>query len=80
MEVLTTEPSLHIYAANWFSGKDAGAQGRLYRPHDGIALETQHLPDSPNRSAFPSTLLRPGKPYRSTTIFRFAANRRKGPA
>ena len=72
MDVLTTEPSLHVYTANWFSGEDKGAQGTPYRAHDGIALETQHLPDSPNRPAFPPTVLRPGEVYRSTTIYRFS--------
>jgi aldose 1-epimerase len=75
LDVMTTEPSLHAYTANWFSGRDAGAQGTIYGQHDGIALETQHLPDSPNRPEFPSTLLRPGETYRSTTIFRFSAAR-----
>ena len=74
LEVRTTEPSLHVYTANWFSGRDSGAQGRPYGPHDGIALETQHLPDSPNRPAFPSTLLRPGETFRSTTVYRFSAS------
>ena len=73
MEVRTTEPSLHIYTGNWFSGEDKGAQGTPYRPHDGIALETQHLPDSPNRPGFLPTVLRPGEVFRSTTIYRFSA-------
>jgi aldose 1-epimerase len=76
MEVLTTEPTLQIYTGNWFSGKDVGAQGRPYLPHSGIALETQHLADAPNRPAFGSTLLRPGYFFRSTTVFRFSAARR----
>jgi aldose 1-epimerase len=71
MEVLTTEPSVHIYVANHFSGNDMGAAGVPLRPHHGLALETQHLPDSPNRPEFPTTLLRPGEVFRSTTIFRF---------
>lgn len=71
MEVLTTEPSVHIYVANHFSGADTGAAGIPLRPHHGLALETQHLPDSPNRPEFPTTLLRPGEVFRSTTIFRF---------
>lgn len=73
MEVLTTEPSLHVYAANWFSGEDVGAQGVPYPPHAGIALEAQAFPDAPNRPEFPSTLLRPGETFRSTTIYRFSA-------
>jgi aldose 1-epimerase len=72
VEVRTTEPSLHVYTGNWFSGADKGAQGTLYRPYDGIALETQHLADSPNRPAFPSTRLDPGALFHSTTIYRFS--------
>ncbi|WP_129794144.1 aldose epimerase family protein [Sphingosinicella sp. CPCC 101087] len=71
LEVLTTEPALHVYVANHFPGGDIGAAGVPLRPHHGIALETQHLPDSPNRPEFPSTLLRPGETFRSTTIYRF---------
>lgn len=71
MEVWTTEPSIHVYTANYFSGENRGAQGTVYRALDAVALETQHLPDSPNRPDFPSTLLRPGETYRSTTIYRF---------
>jgi aldose 1-epimerase len=76
MDVLTTEPSLQIYSGNWFSGKDVGAHGKPYLPHYGIALETQHLPDAPNRPQFGSTLLRPGQTFRSTTVFRFSASGR----
>ncbi len=75
LEVLTTEPSLHAYTANWFSGEVRGAQGTFYRPHDGLALETQHLPDAPNRRDFPTTLLRPGETFRSTTIYHFSTAR-----
>jgi aldose 1-epimerase len=71
LEVLTTEPSIHVYTANWFSGKDRGAEGRIYTQHDAVALETQHLPDSPNRPDFPTTALRPGEIFKSTTIYRF---------
>ncbi len=72
LEVLTTEPSLTVYTGNYFSGRDKGAQGVIYRPHDGIALEAQHLSDSPNRPEFPTTLLKPGQIFRSTTIYRFS--------
>lgn len=71
MEVLTSEPTIHAYVANHFPGTDMGAAGVLLKPHHGLALETQHLPDSPNRPGFPTTLLRPGEVFRSTTIFRF---------
>jgi aldose 1-epimerase len=77
MEVLTTEPSLTVYTGNWFSGRDAGAQGAIYRPHDGIAIEAQHLSDSPNRPEFPTTALKPGEVYRATTIYRFTTTGRQ---
>ncbi|HEY1607480.1 MAG TPA: aldose epimerase family protein [Allosphingosinicella sp.] len=77
MDVLTTQPSLTVYTGNYFSGRDAGAQGAIYRPHDGIALEAQHLSDSPNRPDFPSTLLKPGQVFRATTIYRFSTTGRK---
>jgi aldose 1-epimerase len=72
MEVLTTQPSLTVYTGNWFSGRDVGAQGVIYHPHDSIALEAQHLSDSPNRPAFPTTLLKPGETFRATTLYRFS--------
>jgi aldose 1-epimerase len=75
MDILTTEPSLHAYVAGYFSGEDRGAQGSLYRRHDGIALETQHLSNAPNDPRLPSTLLRPGEVYRSTTIYRFGVQK-----
>lgn len=74
MEVLTTEPTIHAYVANHFPGTDMGAAGVLLKPHHGLALETQHLPDSPNRPEFPTTLLRPGGVFRSTTVFRFGVD------
>ena len=69
MEVLTTEPGVQLYCGN-FLGGGAGEGG--YKQHDGFCLETQHYPDSPNQSAFPTTVLRPGQTYRSTTVHRFS--------
>ncbi|USI75071.1 aldose epimerase family protein [Sphingomonas morindae] len=71
LTVLTTEPSLQFYTANSAWGTDAGPSGRVYRRHGGFALETQHLPDSPHHPDFPTTLLRPGQTFRSTTLYRF---------
>ena len=76
MDVLTTEPSLLAYTADYFPGTDKGAQGQVYRQHDALALESQHFPDAPNQPAFPSTILRPGESYRATTVFRFSADKR----
>jgi len=75
MEVWTSEPTLHVYTANYFGGKDKGAQGTAYVPGDGIALETQHLSDAPNQPALPTTRLNPGQTFRSTTIYRFSTGR-----
>ena len=71
LTVETTEPSIHVYTGGYIDGQDRGPSGQIMRPFDGVALETQHLSDSPNRPAFPTTLLRPGEVFRSTTIWRF---------
>src|SRR5438067_6515321 len=73
MEVLTTEPSIHIYTAGYMSGQDKGAQGVPYRAFDAVALEAQHFQDTPHHPEFPTTLLKPGQTYRATTIYRFSA-------
>jgi aldose 1-epimerase len=75
LEVLTTEPTVHIYTANHFPGTDTGNAGVPLVALHGLALETQHLPDSPNHPAFPTTTLRPGEVFHSTTIFRFGVER-----
>ena len=75
MEIHTTEPGLQFYAGNFLDGTLVGTSGRAYRQSDGFCLETQHFPDSPNRPAFPSTVLRPGEAYRTTTVHRFATDR-----
>ncbi|MFO7587299.1 MAG: aldose epimerase family protein [Gemmatimonadota bacterium] len=71
MEVLTTETGIQLYSGNFLDGSDIGKGGAVYGHRSGLCLETQHFPDSPNRSAFPSTVLRPGETYRSTTVYRF---------
>jgi aldose 1-epimerase len=74
LEILTTEPGIQVYSTNNVKPGQINALGREIRKRDGLALETQHFPDSPNRPDFPSTLLRPGEAFRSTTIFRLAAS------
>jgi aldose 1-epimerase len=71
LEVTTTEPGIQFYSGNFLQGTIVGASGRTYRQADGLALETQHFPDSPNHPNFPSTVLRPGEEFRSTTVFKF---------
>ena len=73
MEVLTTEPGLQFYSGNFLDGTIVGKGGVRYGRRAGFCLETQHFPDSPNHAEFPSTVLRPGQEYRSTTIYRFSA-------
>ncbi len=69
--VSTTEPALQLYTGNMLTGALAGPSGRTYRQSDGICLEAQHLQDSPNHPAFPSTVLRLGRPFTATTVFEF---------
>jgi aldose 1-epimerase len=71
LEVRTTEPGLQFYSGNFLDGTISGKGGRVYRRRSGFCLETQHFPDSPNQAAFPSTILRPGEPYRSRTVYTF---------
>lgn len=72
LEVTTTEPALHLYTGNDLDGTLVGTGGDLYRQGDGVALETQHFADSPNRPEFPSTVLRPGERLSSTTVYRLS--------
>lgn len=76
LEVLTTEPGVHFYSGNFLDGTFAGKGGRIYGRRHGLCLETQHFPDSPNQPGFPSTVLRPGETYRTTTVFRFSTHSR----
>ncbi len=70
MEVWTTEPGMQFYSGNFLDGV-RGKGDDVYNQRDGFCLEAQHYPDSPNRPEFPSTVLKPGKQYRQTTIYRF---------
>ncbi len=71
LTVLTTEPGLQFYSGNFLDGTLVGTSGRMYRQGDGLALETQHFPDSPNHANFPSTVLRPNQVYRTSTVYQF---------
>jgi aldose 1-epimerase len=72
LTISTTEPGLQFYSGNFLDGTLYGTSGRQYRQGDGLALETQHFPDSPNKPNFPSTVLRPGQTYRTSTIYGFS--------
>lgn len=71
LEVWTDQPGVQFYTGSHLDGSVVGKDGRAYEKGDAFCLETQHFPDSPNRPAFPSTVLRPGETYRTSTIFRF---------
>jgi aldose 1-epimerase len=71
LDIRTTEPGLQFYSGNFLDGTIHGKSGHVYARRSGLCLETQHFPDSPNHPAFPSTIVRPGTPYRSQTVFSF---------
>ena len=72
LEVLTTEPGLQFYTGNFLDGTLQG-KGKTYTRRSAFCMETQHFPDSPNKPNFPSTVLRPGETYRTTTVYRFSS-------
>jgi aldose 1-epimerase len=73
MKVYTTEPGMQFYAGNFLDGSNIGKGGKAYEFRNGFCLETQHFPDSPNMPDFPSTVLKPGEEYKTTTIYKFSA-------
>lgn len=70
LEVLSTEPGVQVYTGNFLDGTYVGKGRHVYRMGDGIALEPQRFPDTPNQPAFGSARLEPGKPYHHRMIFR----------
>lgn len=72
MEVLTDQPGVQFYGGNFLTGVDSGKVGKPYVYRSGLCLETQHYPNSPNISTFPSTVLRPGQEYKNVCIYRFS--------
>ncbi len=73
MEVWTTEPGVQFYSGNFLDGSIRGKHGVIYGKHSALCLETQHYPDSVNRSNFPSVILHPGETYRTETTYSFSA-------
>ncbi|HOQ03670.1 MAG TPA: aldose epimerase family protein [Anaerohalosphaeraceae bacterium] len=72
MEIWTVEPGIQFYAGNFLDGTIRGKGGKVYQHRYAFCLETQHFPDSPNKAQFPSTVLRPGQVYQTTTIHKFS--------
>ncbi|SED42910.1 aldose 1-epimerase [Streptomyces sp. 3213] len=73
LKIATDQPGLQFYSGNFLDGTLTGTGGHTYRQGDALCLETQHFPDSPNHANFPSTVLRPGQTYRTSTIHTFSA-------
>ncbi len=73
LEVWTTEPGMQFYTGNFLDGSQTGKGGKTYQRRSAFCLETQHFPDSPNHTQFPSTVLRRGGRYQTTTVYRFSA-------
>jgi aldose 1-epimerase len=74
LEVFTTEPGVQFYSGNFLNGQK-GKEGKVYNRRHGLCLETQHFPDSPNKPSFPSTTLKPGQAYRTTTEYVFGVEK-----
>lgn len=71
MDVLTTQPGVQLYTSNG-GGERKGKDGKVYKQHGAFCLETQHYPDTPNQSNFPTTLLKPSETYDQTIVYRFS--------
>jgi len=71
LDVYTDQPGMQFYSGNFLDGSAVGKDGHVYKQRFGFCLETQHFPDSPNQPAFPSTILRPGDEFTTTTVFAF---------
>lgn len=80
LEVLTTQPAVQIYTGNWLEGCPAGKCGRGYHDYEGVAIECNHCPDSPNKPEFPSTVLRPGEVFEEAIIWDFSVIGEESPA
>ncbi|HET7259312.1 MAG TPA: aldose epimerase family protein [Candidatus Acidoferrum sp.] len=77
LEVWTTEPGMQLYTGNFLDGSIHGKGGVVYTKHMAFCLETQHFPDSPNHPKFPTTELKPGERYHTTTIYKFSVQKMK---
>jgi len=71
MNVLTEEPGIQFYGGNFMTGSNPLSNGKKDDYRSAFCLETQHYPDSPNQPSFPSTELKPGQTYQTTTVYQF---------
>ena len=72
LEVITTQPVVHVYTGNWLEGCPEGKNGHIYHDYSAVAIECQHVPNSPNNPEYPSTVLREGETFEEAIIFAFS--------
>lgn len=75
LEILTDEPGVQVYSGNFLDGTVTGKNGVIYAQRTGMALETQHYPDTPNKPQWPTAVLRPGETYTSHCVYRFSVDK-----
>ena len=75
LNVYTTQPGVQVYTGNWLAGSPVAKCGRSYNDYDGVAIECQNFPDSPNKADYPSPVLRPGEVYEQAIIFAFGVRK-----
>ena len=72
LEIQTTQPGIQVYTGNYLGGSPVSKCGRPYEDYEGVAMECQHFPDSPNKPEYPGTELRPGEVYKQAIIYSFS--------
>ena len=72
LKVYTTQPGVQVYTGNWLAGCPEGKCGRGYNDYEGVAIECQHFPDSPNKEDYPTTVITPGEVFEEAIIFAFS--------
>ena len=75
MQVYTDQPGIQFYSGNFLDGTITGKGGKTYKQYYGFCLETQHFPDSPNQPSFPTTELKPGQAYKTSTVYKFSTKK-----
>lgn len=75
LEVFTSEPGIQVYTGNFLDGTVTGKKGIVYNQRASVCLETQHYPDSPNKTEWPSVILEPGQTYNSECIYKFSVEK-----
>ena len=75
MDVHTDEPGIQIYSGNFLDSSVTGKKGIVYARRTAICFESQKYPDSPNKTQWPSPVLRPGETYTSRCAYSFSVEK-----